>query len=426
VILAALVPFFVPDLKEKIIAFFHESAKQDNQSSEQSNAGDGQTGLQDSGVGSPSTTPTNQVEDKRPITNYGSKPALARLILYLREKGDPPIKGIWHAMPLSSALYQNRSFLSRSVGGWIFDFQDTQGKARVAKVNCWGEVSIENEAQENSDSFLGAINVAEIVLDNMDANTVVLNHGGEAKADGLGGWLMAVDVEGRGIRPAWAGSEWFIRKEGIIVMVDAQTGELYCPAGEQKMRPLNPEQKPAQLEWNGGFDENDPTAIMESSEHFYWWPRAYQDVEQRYVYNRTLLRRELKVETEKTNRNASSWLTSAILHNILGEWDQGVDDLSRVVELEPQNNDAHYYRGLTYLIIRDLDKAQSDFETLPQSDTRKSDGLNYVAMFRGEKDTGGLLEFMNNIQTEVGMIPLAVHIGPIPLTSMLGSRVYDK
>ena len=203
-------------------------------------------------------------------------------------------------------------------------------------------------------------------------------------------------------------------------MVDAQSGELYRPLTAEKMQPLPVDQSVTQTEWNGGFDQQSTVALLERSQHYYWWPRAYRDDEQqRYVYNRGLLQQELRDEFAKAGRNAASWLTTGVLHDALGEWLGGLDDLTKALKLNPQDRDTRFVRGLTYLIIRDLDKAASDFGDLPESDQRKSGNLDLVQILRGHKENAKhLIETMNNIETNVGTVPLVLQIGPTPLSSM--------
>jgi hypothetical protein len=362
-----------------------------------------------------------KAEEERPMTYYSAKQAFARLTLYLREHKQPLPKVIWNAMPKRTALYSygESGGLSGIVGGWVFFYKDTQGRTRNARLNCWGEVMIEEVDTDFVKIYPRAIQIHEWVLDNNDAHMVVLSRGGEGKANNFGGWLMTVDVEGRGIRPVWAGGTWNMPDKGFLIMVDAQTGELYHPISEKKLKPIALTQKPLEVEWNGGFDEKSTEALISRSEYYYWWPRAYQNFEGRYIYNRKLLQAKVQEEESKPSRSVSSWVTSGVLHSVLGKWVEAVNDLSRAIEMDPQNHDYRYYRGLIFMVIRDLDKAISDFQALPQDNKDRADALGYIAILRGKKERGGLVSFMRNIDTDVGMVPLEVYIGSVPLASRL-------
>lgn len=360
-------------------------------------------------------------EEKRPMTYYSAKQAFGRLTLYLREHKQPLPKVIWSAIPERTALYSHGESggLSGIVGGWVFFYEDAEGRMRSARLNCWGEVMIEEGDTDFAKTYPGDIQLHEWVLDNNDAHMVVLSRGGEGRTSNFGGWLMKVSVEGRGIRPVWAGGTWYMPDKGFLIMVDAQTGELYRPMCEKKLEPLAPIQEPLGAEWNGGFDEKSTEALISRSEQYYWWPRAYRNFEGRYIYNRKLLHAKLQEEERQPSRSASSWMTSGILHSVLGEWTEAVDDMNRAIGMEPQNHDYRYYRGLIFMVIRDLDNAVSDFQALPQGSKDRVDNLGYIPILRGKKDAGGLVAFMRNIGTDVGMVPFEVYIGSLPLASRL-------
>ncbi len=354
-------------------------------------------------------------EENRPMTYYSAKQAFARLTLYLREHKQALPKTIWNAIPGRRAIYSHgeSGVLSGIVGGWVFSYEDEQGKTRIARLKCWDEVTIQEEGTDFTKIYPRAIRLDEWVLDNTDAHRVVIAYGGESSPNNFGGWLMTVAVEGRGIRPVWAGGTWYMPDKGFLIMVDAQTGELYRPIGEKKLGPISPTHKRVDTEWNGGFDEESYDAILSGFEHYYWWPRVYQTFEGQFVYNRELLKEKLQEEQVKPHRDAASWITSGILHVVLGNWAEAIDDFEEVVKLEPENEDYRYYRGLYFLCIRDLDKAAFDFQDLPEKD--RNEALGYVALFRGEKERGGMVSFMHNIPTNCGMMPWQVQIGSVPL-----------
>lgn len=362
--------------------------------------------------------PVTPPEEKRPMTYYSAKQALGHLTLYLREHKQASPKTIWKAIPERSALYSHgeSGALSGIVGGWVFSYEDEQEKTRSARLNCWGEVTIQEEDADFAKIYPRAIRLGEWVLDNTDAHRVVIAYGGEGRPSNIGGWLMTVVVEGRGIRPVWAGSTWYMSDKGFLIVVDAQTGELYRPMSEKKLEPISPQER-VNTEWDGGFNEESYDALMSRSEHYYWWPRVYQTFEGQYVYNRKLLKEKLQEEQVKLNRDAASWFTSGILRIVLGNWEEAIDDLDEAVKLEPENEEHRYYRGLYFLCIRDLDKANSDFQTLSEDNENRSDALNYLTIFQGKKERHGLAGFMHNIPTNCGMVPWEVWIGPLSLTS---------
>ena len=355
-------------------------------------------------------------DEKRPQAYMGFKAALGRLTLYLRDSHRPLVEGIWNAIPSNSALYTSNEGLSRTVGGWEIFYTDQRRNDWQAAINCWGKISVQH-VQGGGNQFKRYIRPFELVVDNTDANAIALAIGGEAKADGLGGWLLAVDVDGRGVRPVWAGMEWFLRKQGVLIAVDAQTGEIYTPSTENKMRPLNLHAAPPSASWNGGFEETSVDALMGSSKTYYWWPRAYEDGEDNYIYNRALLNQELARESQRPQRDAASWFTTGVIHDALGDWASGINDLDRAAELAPGAKDVLYYRGLSYLVVRDLDKARRDFSKL--NDKERGDGLDKVSLFKGDKGSNSLFQFMSNARTSDGYIPIVVQVGPLPLASML-------
>ncbi|MEO0101290.1 MAG: tetratricopeptide repeat protein [candidate division WOR-3 bacterium] len=361
-----------------------------------------------------------RTEEKSPMSYYSAKQAFARLILYLRENKQPLPQVIWNGIPERTSIYSHgeSGLLSGIVGGWLFCYEDINGNTWIARLTCLGEVVIEKEETDFNKFYPRPIKLDEWILDNTDAHIAVLREGGEGRVNNFGGWLMTVVVKDRGARPVWGGGAWYMPDKGLPIMVDAQTGELY---DEEKAEPITLS-KTYKTEWDGGFDEKSPDALISKSEYYYWWPRAYRNFNGYYIYNRLLLLTKLEEEKSKLSRSASSWMTTGILHGILGNWEKAVDDLNKAIQMEPQNSDYRYYRGLTFLIIRDLDKATSDFLSLPQDSKARTDALRYVETLRGKKESEGIIAFAQNIITDIGMIPLEVHLGPIPLASIIPKR----
>ena len=128
-------------------------------------------------------------EEKRPMTYYSAKQAFARLTLYLHERNQGLPKLIRSAMPERSALYSRGKSdqLSGVIGGWVFNYEDEHGKSYSARLNCWGEVTIEEEDIDFAKIYPRAIRVDEWVLDNIDAHNVVLAHGGEGRSMNIRG-----------------------------------------------------------------------------------------------------------------------------------------------------------------------------------------------------------------------------------------------
>ncbi|MFA6215103.1 MAG: hypothetical protein WC768_00870 [Patescibacteria group bacterium] len=362
-------------------------------------------------------TPKPTVQEKeetRELTQYTAKQALGRLEIQLKRQDQAPIAKLWNAIPERSAVYQNRETqeLSWVVGGWVFYFQNTSGATYEARINCWGEIKLTKKTDDMSKMYPGPIKLEEFVVDNLEAHKIVLDQGGESLIRNQGGWLMTINVTGRGIRPVWAGGSWIMANPEYTPAVDAQTGEIYRLTGDRvKGEPLSGATA-APKEWSGGFDEKSIEALVGRSENQHWWPHCYQDVEMMsYVFNRKLLKEELQKVEAKPDRSAASWMTSGVLNAALGNWGKSISDLNKGLELDPSNQACRDCRGFISLIVRDLDTAESDMK--PQAAGKSPvEPTEMTSVLRGKSDSGGIVASMHTIHTEVGFIPLQLNIGP--------------
>jgi hypothetical protein len=221
---------------------------------------------------------------------------------------------------------------------------------------------------------------------------------------------MAVDVEQRGIRPVWAGGAWHLTKTATIVMVDAQTGEVYEPSEGRKARPLHMVAVAPSGNWDGGFDAKGTDALLGRADHYYWWPRTYP-AGRRYVYNHQMLAQQIEMERMKPERRASSWLTTGVASAVLSDWSSAAEDLDKAVETEPENKELRFYRGLILMAIRDLGKAASDFNALSDDRKRVADARDHLEILRGRRSANGLMSVMYNVETDFGWIPMDFRIG---------------
>jgi len=367
-------------------------------------------------------------EEIRPLTQYSAKQALGRLEVQLKRLGQPGLAKIWNAIPERSAVYKNRESkeLSWVVGGWVFCFEDTAGGAYEARVNCWGEVKLAKDETDMSKVYPRFIKPDELAVDNLNAHKIVLDQGGENTENNHGGWLMTIEVESRGIRPVWAGGCWIMPDKGLMVAVDAQTGEIYRLGSDGgKGVPLAGAAM-APKEWDGGFKEDSTEALIGRSDNPHLWPHCYREmIIGGYVFNRKLLNGDRQKEEAKPGRPASSWMTTGIINAALGNWGQGISDLNKAIELEPQTQNFRECRGFLSLVIRDLDTADVDI----QPDAKGKEAVEPTEIFkmlRGQSDPGGFLASMHVFKTEVGFIPLELNIGMEPfkrLRQKLGSSV---
>jgi hypothetical protein len=362
----------------------------------------------------------SEAEEKREVTSYTAKQAFARLTLHLRNQQRALPRELWQMIPLRTALYtyQDNEKLAGTIAGWVIWYEDHDGKNYEARLDCWGGLKIAADEKASGRTFRRPVELGRWILDNTDAHCLVLSRGGAANARNFGGWLMTIDVLGRGIRPVWAGGAWRLPTLRSIVLVDAETGAMYRPAGENKYVPIEPDvntSNTSEAQWNGGFDEKSIDALLSRSEHSYWWPYCYRNAQSRYIYNRKLLRAKLLEEQRKANRSASSWLTSGILNAALGNWIAAADDLAKASSMEPENSDYRFYRVLVLLVIRDLETASFEVKQLREGNKHNDDALNYLKILRGEEKAGGLAGFMRNIKTDAGWIPLEIWIGSVPL-----------
>lgn len=301
-------------------------------------------------------------QKERPATYYSAKQAFARLILHLRKYEQSQPELVNSAFPTDEIIYYEgesggRPIMPKAlVSGWDFTYKDKLGRFHDASVNCWGEVTItDTEKEVVKDSNTPTIPLNQFVLDNTDAYRVMLNSGADAQLQyGAGaffsGILTVKDVKERGKCLIW-GSAWCMNNDPrFVVVVDAQTGELYRLKGEDTFQPINPQQKATKKEWNGGYDETSPLArinIGYSCDPWAYWNPEMAD----FIYNRDLLQEELHKEKSKASRSASSWMTSGIIQCVLGRWVDAIDDLSRAIQMEPQTNSLRFYRGLILMAV---------------------------------------------------------------------------
>jgi tetratricopeptide (TPR) repeat protein len=362
----------------------------------------------------PETVPT---QDNRSLTYYTAKQAYAHLVLYLNEKSQPLPNKIWYVLPSQSNLYFNKSRNEYSglVGGWVIAFTDQQESSFSATVNCFGEILIEEIDDKLLVELESPFREDEWVLDNTDAHISVLTQGGVGKGDRIGGWLMSFPVVDRGARPVWSGGAWFMPEGQIPISVDAQTGELYKPADNNSLEPLIKIPTDSAILWQGGYDEESIEAILTWSDQYYLRPYSYQYSHFWYIYNRELLRAALQDQISIPDRDASSWFTTGTIHGVLGEWVEAIHDLTNAVELDPGNSEYIHYRGVMYLIVRELEKAKTDFESLPVDNKDRVDSLENVSLLQGG-DREGFLAKAYYIPTNIGILPLQLWIGPVPLS----------
>ena len=361
------------------------------------------------GVAQPARQPEN-----RPMTAYSAKASLARLRLATKALGKPEPRAVWRIMPLATTLRGARDGgRIRTIGGWVVQYEDAQGKSNAAELNCWGEVRFSNFLPSPQVRSLPPVPLDEIVLDHADAHAMVLRRGGEALPDGPVGWLMNIEVDGRGRRPVWGGEAWTLGGAGEWVMVDAYTGEFYRPSEGDRLQPLEAGQPRLWKEWNGGFDEESPEAKAGAAEAAYWWPRAYTSKLEGCVYNRAVLRAGIGAEEDRAERDAASWMTSGYLRAALGDWAGAETDLSRAVDLRPGSDEYVEARGLVRLVARDLAGAAADFGKVGNEKTR-GERLGFVAICRAEKPSD-VTTFLRAMDTNAGMLPLSVQLGGAPL-----------
>lgn len=366
------------------------------------------------------TKPEETAEEKRPVTYYTAKQAFARLEIYLSENNYPPLKVIWFVSPARITMYSFESkigeLLKGAVSARIFGYEDINGETYLANLNCWGEVKVEKEGiSHHTRHYPAPIEPHLWILDDIDAYRTVISFGGEGKKDHFGCSLITIKVKDRGIRPIWDGQVFFMPQKEYFIAVDAQTGELYSRIADKEAEPIALTKLPY-TEWNGGFDKE--SAIMKGKIDYYLWPRGYKSDEGWTIYNRNHLKTLLREEESKPIRSASSWMTTGILHAVLGNYVEAIDNLSEAIQKEPKNPDYLFYRGFCFLIIRDLQKASSDFHSFPQDYKERDDFLKYLKVFKGEKESD-LLSHWRSIMTDVGRIPLEIWIGPHPIHSWI-------
>lgn len=365
--------------------------------------------------------PAPEPEDNRTITQYSAKQALARLEIQLKREGKPAISKLWNAIPERSAVYGNRdkTELSWVVGGWVFYFENVSGSTYEARVNCFGEVKLAKDDNDLSKMYPKPIKPEELVVDNRDAHKIVLKLGGEATRNNQGGWLMTIQVDGGGVRPVWAGACWIMADKQWLVAVDAQTGQVYRleEDGKELKGVTMSGSAVMSKEWNGGFVEDSTEAIIGRSDSPYMWPNCYRDmISAGYVYNFQHLKESLRKEEAKSDRPASSWMTTGIINAALGNWGKGISDLNKAVELEPQSQNFKECRGFLSLVIRDFETAEADIK--PDAGGEKAvESREIFNMLQGKSDSGGLMATMHNFQTEAGFIPLELNIGMEPFKS---------
>jgi len=344
------------------------------------------------------------------MTYITGKQAFAKLSLHLRENKQPVPKIIWNLSPNTTVLYQGPSGFAGMIGSWDCSYQDEKGNEKQSEISCWGDVEIKKSNVDFSKVYPRAFQIGEWILDDVDANTVVLKAGGRENERNFGGWLITDNIERRGIRCVWSG-RWSLPRIRSV-FVDAQTGEMYRAkgGGMDKFEPIAPSSGSPSREWNGSFDETG--ADKQSGD---WWPLGYRDLEGRLIHNRKLLNEKLTQERAKVSRSASSWMTTGVGAYVLGNYQEALDDLTRAVQMATGNHDYRYYRGLVFLVTREIDKASADFRSLPQTYEGRDEAIGYVEIVRGGKDRGGINRFHKIVSTDCGRVPLEVKLGPVEL-----------
>ena len=344
--------------------------------------------------------------ERREMTYYTAKQAFGRLTRYLSARNESsPIK-IWHAMPQQTAIYSygKGERLGGIVGGWVIDYEDRGGEKHQAKMDCWGSIEVTHEKPSTNQYDSAFITPADWLIDNTDAHLIAVERGAAVSSDNFGGWLMVVNIKGRGMRPVWAGGAWRVGSSGRAVFIDASSGDLYRNSEESDPQTSAPV-------WNGGFQPESDSGLMGKSRQPYWWPRAYRDSDQRFVFNRRVLIQQIEEEQKKSSkRSSSSWLFTGIANAALRNWSTAAEDLTKAVEIEPENMELRFYRGLVLLAMRDLDGASADFKTV-KDEKRAADGQKYLNILRGKTSADGLVAFTYNVETDVGSIPFEIRIG---------------
>lgn len=353
------------------------------------------------------------------VVYYTARQAWARLLLYLQENQMPEPTAIWSVMPSHSYLYglpEDVSTYESLIGGWRIWYDDAAGQTWQAILTAWGGIEFQASNAPTPDD-LTSFTPQEWVLDNLDAHHLVLRAGGQGSTDILGGMLVVRTVAGRGNRPVWS-LAWIQTDTYRQMVVDAFTGELYLADQMEEFAPLDAQATKTKQAWDGGFREDSTDAMMSWLDAPSWYPLAYQTLDLEYVYNRTLIQEKLQTESSQVDRDAASWVSTAVLHVALGDWAAAIPDYTQAIALAPDEVDYRYYRGLAYLVIRDLDKAEADFSSLPANDGNRERALDYVAAMRGEAGSAlSAMAVMWNLFTDVGAVPMPLWIGTVPLTS---------
>jgi hypothetical protein len=349
---------------------------------------------------------------EREMTYYTAKQAYGHLVCYLRSRNSALPIGLSHVLPERSAIYAYDERLADIIGGWLIEFSDAKGRIWEARLNCWGDTSLTPVSEEGRNRSSVTVAPAEWVLDNVDAHRVALSRGAVGSPSSCGGSLMALRVKGRGVRPVWAGGAWRLPGRGLIIAVDAHSGEVYRFADDRSLELLDGDASTVSDDWDGGFAPKSSEALFARYDHPYWWPNAYQDAGGRYVYNRSALLAKITEEQQKVERKPSSWFATGIAAAVLGRWDSAARDLDEAVKLAPEDSDFRFARGLVRLAIRDLDGATKDFAASPGDASRVGDSVQHLEMLRGARSRGGLLGFMHNLETDFGFLPIELRIGP--------------
>lgn len=93
----------------------------------------------------------------------------------------------------------------------------------------------------------------------------------------------------------------------------------------------------------------------------------------------------------------------------LGDYDQAISDLNRVIEISPDDADAYYVRGYTYLQLGDCDQVIADFNRGIEMAPDHPD-VALAFYFRGKchLEIGEKLKAVSDLEQAIGLgLPLA-------------------
>ena len=86
--------------------------------------------------------------------------------------------------------------------------------------------------------------------------------------------------------------------------------------------------------------------------------------------------------------NAPAYIHRSLIYRTKGDYDSAIEDVTKTLELEPNNFDAYIHRGLIYRTKGDYDRSLLDFNKAIQLNPNDVDAYNnpWAAWLRSEVD----------------------------------------